>query len=127
MLLATQSLGGKLLAQAKPAGKADHILRIEPCNLEIGPGINIKTVAYNGKVPGPMLRLREGVPVNIDVVNACSNADIVHWHGLAIDSLNDGAMEEGSPMIAAGETHRYTFTPRPAGTWLMTPAVMAVE
>ena len=86
-------------------------------------GVTIKTIAYNGKVPGPMLRLREGVPITIDVTNAATEADIVHWHGLAIDSLNDGAMEEGSPMIAAGQTHRYTFTPKPAGTrWYHTHA-----
>jgi FtsP/CotA-like multicopper oxidase with cupredoxin domain len=61
-------------------------------------------------------RLRQGVPVTIDVVNESANADIVHWHGLAIDSLNDGAMEEGSPMIPAGSSHRYSFTPDPAGS-----------
>ena len=37
--------------------------------------------------------------MTIDVTNATDSPDIVHWHGLAIDSLNDGAMEEGSPMI----------------------------
>jgi FtsP/CotA-like multicopper oxidase with cupredoxin domain len=47
----------------------------------------------------------------------------VHWHGLAIDSLNDGAMEEGSPMIPAGGTLRYSFTPKPSGTrWYHTHA-----
>jgi FtsP/CotA-like multicopper oxidase with cupredoxin domain len=123
MLIADQSLGRKLHAQAHPAGKADHTLRIEPCSLEIGQGVTVKTIAYNGQVPGPILHLREGVPVSIDVTNASANADIVHWHGLAIDSLNDGAMEEGSPMIAAGETHRYTFTPKPTGTrWYHTHA-----
>jgi FtsP/CotA-like multicopper oxidase with cupredoxin domain len=123
MLLASHSVGRKLHAQAKPSGKADHTLRIEPCNLEIGPGIAVKTLAYYGKVPGPLLRLREGVPVTIDVTNAAIEADIVHWHGLAIDSLNDGAMEEGSPMIAAGQMHRYTFTPKPGGTrWYHTHA-----
>ncbi len=67
--------------------------------------------------------MREGVPVTIDVTNAGAEADIVHWHGLAIDSLNDGAMEEGSPMIAAGKTHRYSFTPKPSGTrWYHTHA-----
>jgi FtsP/CotA-like multicopper oxidase with cupredoxin domain len=107
----------------KPAGKADHQLRIEPCSLEIGPGVTIKTTAYNGQVPGPLLRLREGVPVTIDVTNASPLADLVHWHGLAIDSLNDGAMEEGSPMIAAGGTLRYSFTPKPSGTrWYHTHA-----
>ena len=110
-------------ADDSPAGKPDHTLRIEPCTLDIGPGVSIKTVAYNGQVPGPLLRLRQGVPVSIDVTNASANSDIVHWHGLAIDSLNDGAMEEGSPMIPAGATHRYAFTPNPAGTrWYHTHA-----
>lgn len=123
MFVTSHSAGRQLFSQTKQPGKADHTLRIEPCNLEIGPGVSIRTLAYNGKVPGPLIRLREGVPVSIDVTNAASEADIVHWHGLAIDSLNDGAMEEGSPMIGAGKTHRYTFTPRPAGTrWYHTHA-----
>lgn len=120
-LLSSRALAA-LLPQP-PAGKADHTLRIEPCSLDIGPGISVKTIAYNGQVPGPLLRLREGIPVTIDVTNASQNPDLTHWHGLAIDSLNDGAMEEGSPMIAVGETHRYSFTPKPAGTrWYHTHA-----
>ena len=128
-------LGGSLAAGSLPqletrAGaavaaksKADYTLKIESCNLEIAPGAVVKTTAYNGQVPGPLLRLREGVPVTIDVTNASATPDIVHWHGLAIDSLNDGAMEEGSPMIAPGATLRYSFTPKPAGTrWYHTHA-----
>src|SRR3984957_6873769 len=127
-LVASQSLRGLAPLQAgqksaKPAGKADHTLRIEPCTLDIGKGVSIKTTSYNGQVPGPLLRLREGVPVTIDVTNASSTPDLVHWHGLAIDSLNDGAMEEGSPMIAPAATQRYSFTPKPAGTrWYHTHA-----
>jgi FtsP/CotA-like multicopper oxidase with cupredoxin domain len=122
--LAAQSLGKLLPAQsARPVAKPDQTLRIEPCTLDIGPGVSVKTLAYNGQVPGPLIRLREGTPATIDVTNSSAASDIVHWHGLAIDSLNDGAMEEGSPMIAAGTTHRYTFTPRPAGTrWYHTHA-----
>ena len=105
------------------SANADHSFRIEPCTLDIGPRVSIKTTAYNGQVPGPLLRLSEGVQVSIDVTNATANEDLVHWHGLAIDSLNDGAMEEGSPMIPAGATHRYSFTPRPSGTrWYHTHA-----
>jgi FtsP/CotA-like multicopper oxidase with cupredoxin domain len=110
-------------AFSAPQTKADYTLKIEPCSLEIAPGVVIKTTAYNGQVPGPVLRLREGVPVAIDVTNSSANPDIVHWHGLAIDSLNDGAMEEGSPMIAPGAQLRYTYTPKPAGTrWYHTHA-----
>jgi FtsP/CotA-like multicopper oxidase with cupredoxin domain len=121
--LSSRALAALAPQAAALSGKADHSLRIEPCSLEIGPGITVKTIAYNGQVPGPLLRLREGVPVTIDVTNASQNPDLTHWHGLAIDSLNDGAMEEGSPMIATGQTHRYSLTPKPSGTrWYHTHA-----
>jgi len=108
---------------APAAANPNYSLKIEPCSLEIAPGVTVKTTAYNGQVPGPVLRLREGVPVTIDVTNASANPDIVHWHGLAIDSKNDGAMEEGSPMIAPGGLLRYTYTPKPSGTrWYHTHA-----
>lgn len=124
ILLASKSLQALPFTPNPKSSKADHALRIEPCTLDIGRGVSIKTVAYNGQVPGPLLRMREGVPVTIDVTNASDNADIVHWHGLAIDSYNDGAMEEGSPMIPAGHTQRYAFTPRPSGTrWYHTHAM----
>jgi len=127
-LLASRSLHAAIPLHSKQNGaaangKADHTLRIEPCTLEISPGVTVKTLSYNGKVPGPTLRVREGVPVTIDVTNASTDPDIVHWHGLHIDSLNDGAMEEGSPMITPGTTHRYSFTPKPSGTrWYHTHA-----
>jgi FtsP/CotA-like multicopper oxidase with cupredoxin domain len=106
-----------LAAFAAPTtAKPDYTLNIAPTNLEIAPGITVKTIAYNGQVPGPILHLSEGRQATIDVTNSSPNEDIVHWHGLAIDSLNDGAMEEGSPMIPAGGHLRYSFTPRPAGT-----------
>jgi FtsP/CotA-like multicopper oxidase with cupredoxin domain len=105
------------------ASPADYTLKIAPCKLEISPGVTLETIAYNGQVPGPILRLTEGKPAKIDVINASGDPDIVHWHGLAIDSLNDGAMEEGSPMIPAGGRLRYSFTPRPSGTrWYHTHA-----
>jgi FtsP/CotA-like multicopper oxidase with cupredoxin domain len=103
--------------------KPDYTLKIEPTTIELAPGVSVKTTGYNGQVPGPLLRLREGVPVTIDVTNSSTVPDIVHWHGLMTDSKNDGAMEEGSPMIAPGGQLRYTLTPRPAGTrWYHTHA-----
>ena len=110
-------------APSGPLSTPDYKLSLAPCTIEISPGVTVRTVAYNGQVPGPLLRLREGRPVHIDVTNASSVADLVHWHGLAIDSYNDGAMEEGSPMIEPGHTQQYRFTPRPAGTrWYHTHA-----
>src|SRR6185437_8825567 len=92
---------------------ADAVLHIRPITLELAPGVSIKTTGYNGHAPGPVLRFKEGAQVNVDVYNETSVAELVHWHGLEIDSLNDGAMEEGSPMISAGGHLRYSFRPKP--------------
>ena len=92
--------------------------------LEIAPGVTVKTVAYNGQAPGPMLRLKQGRPVTIDVTNASSFPDIVHWHGLTTDPYYDGATEEGSPIIPAGSVQRYHLTPELMGTrWYHTHAM----
>jgi FtsP/CotA-like multicopper oxidase with cupredoxin domain len=96
-------------------GPADVKLEIAPLKLEIGAKKVIDTVAYNGEVPGPLIRWPEGKPIAIDVTNHSKLAEIVHWHGQWIPSVEDGAMEEGSPMIAPGATQRYSFEPRPAG------------
>jgi FtsP/CotA-like multicopper oxidase with cupredoxin domain len=64
------------------AVKADYTLRIVPVMLELAPGKTIRTTGYNGKVPGPALRLREGRAVTINVINDSGYPDIVHWHGL---------------------------------------------
>ena len=71
--------------------EATYKLTIQPTTLEIAPGMSVKTVAYNynGEVPGPILRFREGIPAPIEVTNSSLNEDLVHWHGLEIYSLND--------------------------------------
>jgi FtsP/CotA-like multicopper oxidase with cupredoxin domain len=106
-------------AQSQP----DVNLEIAPLQLEIAPKKLIHTIAYNGRVPGPLIRWPEGKPIVIEVRNRTAVPEIVHWHGLEISSEMDGAAEEGSPMIPAGGQFRYTFTPRPAGfRWYHTHA-----
>ncbi len=99
-----------------PSAKIDHTIRIAPAAVEIAPGKTIKTTTYNGQVPGPVLRLREGTPVNIKVINDSGYDDLVHWHGLYLPAVQDGAAEEGSPIIPAGQSLVYSFTPKPTGT-----------
>jgi len=100
---------------ARSLDKADYSLEIAPYTLEISARHSIKTTAYNGQVPGPLLRLREGKPVTIDVTNHSENEELVHWHGLFLPPNVDGAMEEGTAMIPPGGHARYTFTPAPSG------------
>ena len=109
------SAGSDLLSLG-PEPAADLELRLGLINLEIGKGIVVSTTAYNGRVPGPLLRLRRDKMAHIDVINSSMRDDLVHWHGLRTDTRNDGAAEEGSPLIKPGQRLRYTITPALSGT-----------
>ena len=85
-----------------PSPQADHTIRIAPVSLEIAPGKIIKTTGYDGVVPGPALRLKEGQPVTINVINDSGYPNLIHWHGLYLPAAQDGATEERSPIIPPG-------------------------
>jgi FtsP/CotA-like multicopper oxidase with cupredoxin domain len=112
----TSAAGRRLLAQAAPALPADISLRISQIQLEIAPKRIIKTVGYNGSAPGPVLRCHEGDRLTVSVQNDTAIPELVHWHGLHIPSDVDGAEEEGTPMVPAHGTARYTFNATPSGT-----------
>lgn len=119
---------GRALTQTSTGDAPDYTLRIAPLRLELAPGKVIETFGYNGSVPGPLLRLREGRRVVIDIRNDTNVDDIVHWHGLLLPSEADGAMEEGSPMVERGATRRYTFTAKPIGTrWYHSHDIAGVD
>jgi FtsP/CotA-like multicopper oxidase with cupredoxin domain len=90
-------------------------LRIAPVKLELSPKQIIETTGYNGGAPGPLLRVKEGQRVTVDVQNDSDVDELVHWHGLYVPSEVDGAMEEGTPMIPAGGARQYAFTAQPSG------------
>jgi FtsP/CotA-like multicopper oxidase with cupredoxin domain len=90
-------------------------IEIAEVEWELSPKKKIRTPAYNGRVPGAVLRVTEGKAVTIEIANKLNHPEIVHWHGQWIPSDVDGAMEEGTPMIAPGGQTRITFTPKPSG------------
>ena len=104
------------LGRARQEAAADLTLRISEIEWEIAPRRTISTLAYNGAIPGPLVRVRAGRPFTVDVLNDHTREDIVHWHGLHIPSDVDGAIEEGTPPVAPRSRRRYTFTPDPIGT-----------
>jgi FtsP/CotA-like multicopper oxidase with cupredoxin domain len=95
---------------------ADLTLTIAPVTVEFTPNLVFSTTGYNGTSPGPILRMREGVPQIVDVVNDTDLPEQVHWHGLLLPPELDGADEEGTPPVPPHGRRRYEFTPRPAGT-----------
>ena len=94
---------------------ADYTLRIGTGLVELAPNHIVSTTLYNGQFPGPLLRLKEGQRVVVDVHNDTDTPELVHWHGQMIPSDVDGAAEEGSPFIPAHGMSQIAFVPRPAG------------
>ena len=103
-------------AAAPDVAKTDFTLRIGPVTVELAPNRIFSTIGYNGTSPGPLLRMKEGVPVTVNVINDTDIPETVHFHGLLIPSDVDGSEEEGTPVVPPHGSRSYQFTPTPAGT-----------
>jgi len=91
-------------------------LRVAPVTKRIG-AATVRMLAYNGSVPGPTLRVRQGTEL---VVNASNEGDLettVHWHGLRLDNRFDGTHHTQDPIEVGGAFgYRISF-PDPGVYW----------
>lgn len=94
---------------------ADYSLTIATQPIELAPNRLVSLATYNGQFPGPLLRLKEGERVTIDVRNDTDTPEQLHWHGQFVSPEFDGAAEEGTPFIPPGGSRRVSFVPGPAG------------
>jgi FtsP/CotA-like multicopper oxidase with cupredoxin domain len=83
--------------------------------------------AYDGKVPGPTLRVRQGEPVRIAVENRLDEDTTVHWHGVRLPNAMDGVPGLTQPPIRSGESFTYEFTPPDAGTFWYHPHANSLQ
>jgi FtsP/CotA-like multicopper oxidase with cupredoxin domain len=98
-----------------PDRKSDYTLRIATGLVDLGPTHIVSTTLYNDQFPGPILRFKEGQRVTVDIQNDTDTPELVHWHGQMIPSDVDGALEEGTPVVAPHSVRRVSFVPKPAG------------
>jgi FtsP/CotA-like multicopper oxidase with cupredoxin domain len=85
--------------------------------IEIAPGVKYKAWTYNGRVPGPTIRCREGDELRIRFINAGSHPHTIHFHGLHRDVV-DGVPGIGRGVIGVGKEYTYAFTAEPFGLHL---------
>jgi Domain of unknown function (DUF4396)/Multicopper oxidase len=82
------------------------------------PGVTVDAYAFNAQVPGPRLHFREGDHVRINVTNRLPESTSVHWHGLILPNVMDGAAHITQEPIEHGSLYRYEFTAVQSGTYL---------
>ncbi len=109
--------GGATLPFTTSAGEKLFKLTAAPVQWTIGDGATVGALAYNGQVPGPVIRARTGDRLRIEVTNNLDEPTSVHWHGLAVTNAMDGAGGVTQPNIAPGETFTYRFQVTQAGTF----------
>jgi FtsP/CotA-like multicopper oxidase with cupredoxin domain len=94
---------------------ADFSLRIAPMMVELAPRVVLSTIGYSNQVPGPLLRMREGQSVTVEVVNDTDVPEYVHWHGLFVPPEIDGVEEEGTPPGSAAWPAPLSIRGQPGG------------
>lgn len=92
-------------------------LRISPVAQRIGDAV-VRRLAYNGSVPGPMLRVQQGSEIVVRVTNDGDVDATVHWHGLRLENRYDGVPHETQqPIPVGGELTYHVRFPDPGLYW----------
>ncbi|MEO6562773.1 MAG: copper resistance system multicopper oxidase, partial [Nitrosospira sp.] len=74
-------------------------------------------ITLNGTVPGPLLRLREGQDITLNVTNRLKETSSIHWHGILLPPDMDGVPGVSFAGIEPGTTFTYHFTVKQYGTY----------
>ena len=85
--------------------------------VELAPGVRFPAWSYNGRVPGPTLRAREGERVRVTFVNGSDHPHTIHFHGLHA-AVADGTHGAGAGVVAPGRRAVYEFDAEPFGLHL---------
>jgi FtsP/CotA-like multicopper oxidase with cupredoxin domain len=115
---------------AVPTRRMSLVLREEPNRYGTHSGYRVDVEGADaprldpGPVPGPVLLLRQGEPVEITIVNRLTEATSIHWHGIELDSYFDGVPGFGgspgriAPAVLPDQSFVAKFTPPRAGTFI---------
>ena len=91
-------------------------LRIAPVVKRLGDA-RVRMLAYNGSIPGPVLKVAQGSEIVVDVVNQGDLEATVHWHGLRLDNRYDGTHETQPPIPVDGRFTARVELPDPGVYW----------
>ncbi len=85
---------------ANPA-KEYHLFARETF-VDVGGGVKVKAVTYNGSIPGPQLDVSEGQPIRIVLHNQTKVPTSLHFHGMIVPHDVDGLpRSKSSPAASA--------------------------
>jgi FtsP/CotA-like multicopper oxidase with cupredoxin domain len=78
--------------------------------------LHFSGLAYNGTIPGPLLRVAHGQRVRVRYTSDVGVPTSIHWHGMLLPNAMDGAAGITQPAVRFGGEYLYDFMPGPPGT-----------
>jgi len=116
--------GRRAPGQAASGADGFRVLRVKPIPGGHG-AADAQAWGYDGQVPGPLLRIRQGDEVKIRLANELPAATAIHWHGIRAASAVDGVPGLTQPAVAANSTFECRFSAVDAGTfWYHAPSTL---
>jgi manganese oxidase len=112
----TEGKGNALLAPRFEKGVKVYDLTAKVVQWELEPGRKVEAWTYNGVVPAPQIRVREGDRVRINLKNELPESTAIHFHGLELPNDQDGVPYITQPPVKPGESYVYEFTVPNAGS-----------
>jgi FtsP/CotA-like multicopper oxidase with cupredoxin domain len=115
--------GGHAMSVANltgPDGTPDEqfTLTARSATVRLPSGRTVDALTFNGSVPGPELRVREGDLVEVILLNRDISSGVsIHWHGIDVPNGEDGVAGVTQDAVAPGGRHVYRFRPDRAGTF----------
>jgi FtsP/CotA-like multicopper oxidase with cupredoxin domain len=98
------------------SGKEFYITAKEAL-LQINDKVKLPVYTYNGSVPGPQIRVKQGDRVIIHFKNELPEPTTIHWHGYPVPNSQDGVPGVTMNAVKPGETYTYEFTATVPGTY----------
>jgi FtsP/CotA-like multicopper oxidase with cupredoxin domain len=86
--------------------------------INLGRGPTFVAWTFNGKVPGPEIRVKEGEIIRVILKNFLPEGTTIHWHGVPVPNAMDGVPGVTQKPVMPGETFVYEFEARPAGSYI---------
>ena len=107
--------GGTPLRGVRRDGALEFTLTARPVWWRVYGRKRLAAWAYNGIVPGPAIRVRNGERVRVRFTNRLPDETTIHWHGIDVPNSQDGVPGVTQKAIKPGQSYTYEFTARPAG------------
>ncbi|ACK51827.1 multicopper oxidase type 3 [Methylocella silvestris BL2] len=115
-----------LPARAEPAAGGFFELQAAPGRLQLlpQPAAETPVFAFNGAVPGPLLRCKKGEELKLRLVNKLEQPMSLMWPGLRIANAMDGVGGLTQKPVEPGESFDYRFTPPDSGLFAYRPGYL---